>query len=126
MQKAMERIQCFQDCARRYKNDEHYECGDIQWFSLPFADVCAETHKTSTTLMTHKTTTTLMTHKTSSTLMTHKTSSTLMTHKTNSSMTAQNMRSTLESRKTNSILETFGVLNQSIHVVLGWMVLDEW
>ena len=86
MQKAMERIQCFQDCVRRHYHDEHYECGDIQWFSLPFADVCAETQKTSSTL----------TQKTSSTL-THKTSCTLI-HKTSCTLT-QHMSSTLETQK---------------------------
>ena len=37
MQKAMERMQCFQDCVRRHCNDEDYDGGgDIEWFSLTF------------------------------------------------------------------------------------------
>ena len=73
--------------------------------------VCAETQKTSSALTQHI----------NSTLVIHKIRE---NQEKSSTLRAQNMRPTFQTRKMSSILETFGVLNQSIHVILGWMVLD--
>ena len=42
MEKAMERIQYFQDCVGRHDNDGDYDDNVIEWFWLPIGDVCAE------------------------------------------------------------------------------------
>ena len=113
MQKVMERIVFPGLCKKVLKWWTLW----MWWYSMVFTSfcwcVCAETQKTSSALTQHI----------NSTLVIHKIRE---NQEKSSTLRAQNMRPTFQTRKMSSILETFGVLNQSIHVILGWMVLDEW